>query len=464
MLKVPAQEFSAEKYPLSVSSKSAEPFFEDTLLTNLIWVMPAEEVCMNRKFWNACLGNLFEHYDAALFSFLSPFLAPLIFPSQDPLSALILTYAMIPLGMLARPFGSLVFGYIGDRYGRGNALFITLAGMGAVSFGIAFSPTYLQAGMAAPLIFCAGRILQNFFSAGETMGGAIFLLENSPEKKHDLLSGLYGSSTIGGILLASAGVSLITYWGEVASGWRILYLLGCVTAIFGCIARGQSSVQQVESAQRKRFFPSVIELIMVFNRHRKCLFFIIVAAGFGYANYIFALVLLNGFIPLVSDLTKAQMLHLNSLLLILDFCALPVFGYLSMKISREKVMLGASLCILLGAVPAFFVLKNATLFSVILVRIAFVLAGVAFVAPFHSWAQQLVPPKHRYAIISFGYAVGSQILGGPTAALSLWCYKQTGRVESVALYWMLLAVLGCVVMAMSHKSKMVSTEDLADQR
>ena len=136
------------------------------------------------RFWSACLGNLFEHYDTALFGFLSPFLAPLIFPKQDPLSALILTYAMIPLGMLARPIGSLVFGYIGDVYGRRKALFITLSVMAIVSVGIAFTPTYKQIGAVSPIIFGLSRVLQNFLSAGESMGGAIFLLENTHLKYH----------------------------------------------------------------------------------------------------------------------------------------------------------------------------------------------------------------------------------------------------------------------------------------
>lgn len=412
---------------------------------------------MNKNFWNACLGNFFEHYDAALFSFLSPFLAPLIFPNQDTISALILTYMMIPLGMFARPIGSLVFGYIGDRYGRGNALFITLVGMGVVSFGIAFSPTYLQAGIFAPVIFCAGRVFQNFFAAGETMGGAIFLLENSPEKKHDLVSGLYGASTIGGILLASAGVTVITFCGGITSGWRFLYLFGCVTAFFGCVMRKQSAEKHLDSVPQKHFFSSIVDLIKMFNSHRKCLLSISIVAGFGYANYIFALVFVNGFIPLVSNLTKAEMMGLNSLLLILDFCLLPVFGYLAMKISREKIMLGASICILLGAAPAFILLKGATLFIVIMVRIYFVLVGVAFFAPFHSWAQKLAPPRHRYSIISFGYAIGSQLLGGPTAALSLWSFKKTGMLASVAWYWMFLAVLSIVVIALSIKSKEKTT-------
>src|SRR5262249_38651761 len=106
------------------------------------------------QFWNTCFGNFFEHYDTALFGFLSPFLAPLIFPEKDPMTALILTYAMLPLGMLARPFGSLVFGYLGDVYGRKYALFLTLSGMAFISCCTALSPTYNQVGILAPILFC----------------------------------------------------------------------------------------------------------------------------------------------------------------------------------------------------------------------------------------------------------------------------------------------------------------------
>ena len=116
----------------------------------------------HKQLWNACFGNLFEHYDTALFAFLAPFLAPLIFPEQESVTALILVYAIYPIGMLTRPLGSLFFGYIGDTYGRGQALFLTLSGMALVSGCIALSPTYLQAGILAPLFFVLGRAVQNF--------------------------------------------------------------------------------------------------------------------------------------------------------------------------------------------------------------------------------------------------------------------------------------------------------------
>lgn len=390
------------------------------------------------QFWSICLGNFFEHFDTALFGFLASFLAPLIFPDHDLITALILTYGMIPLGMLARPVGALFFGYIGDIYGRQQALFISLAGMSFVSGCLAFSPTYQQGGVIAPLIFCIGRVLQNFFAAGEAMGGAIFLLEHAPKKKHDLLSSLFSASTIGGILLASASVSLLTYCQAISWGWRILYAFGCLTALFGCLIRWQAPMQTIQASLT--FKQSVLDQTKLLWVYRKEIFKIAITAGFSYANYSIAIVLMNGFIPLISSFTKAELINLNTSLLILDFCALPFFGWLSSKFSRKKIMIGALLSIILGGVPAFFLLEQASFFSIVIVRIFFVLCGVAFFAPFHAWTQELVPSPARYVIISFGYAIGSQLFGGPTTALSLWMFKQTGIVSSAVWYLVLLAV------------------------
>ena len=397
---------------------------------------------------SAWLGNLFEHYDTALFGFLSPFLAPLIFPKNDPLTALILTYAIIPLGMIARPIGALVFGYIGDVYGRRQALFFALAGMALVSCGIAFSPTYAQAGIWAPLIFCFGRMIQNFLAAGEIMGGAIYLLENTPQKQHDLLSGLYGASTIGGILLASAGVWLLSHYQIASTGWRGLYLFGGITAIFGCLIR-----HRLPQDNSVKFSHSVKSLGSVLWTHRKLLLLIAIGSGFSYANYSVSLVLLNGFLPLVSSFTKTQMMSINTALLLVDFCVLPLFGYIASKLSREKMMLATSLIVAVCVIPLFTLLHDATLMSVIFLRLCFVLFGVAFCAPFHAWAQELVPSAHRYAVISFGYALGSQALGAPTAAISLWCFKQTGMVSSVSWYWVSLAVASSLCIAWAMKTK-----------
>lgn len=396
------------------------------------------------QFWSACLGNLFEHYDTALFSFLTPFFAPLIFPDKEPMTALILTYAIIPLGMLARPLGSLVFGYIGDVYGRKYALFLTLAGMSLVSGCIAFTPTYSQIGILAPIIFCLGRALQNFLVAGETMGGAIFLLENSPANRHDLLSSLYNASTMGGHLLASFGVFLIGQYNFIDPGWRLLYLCGCITGLFGCLLRRSSPAVHASI----KFSKTITNIKNTLVMHRKALFSIIICSGFGTASYSVALVLMNGLLPMISTLTIEEVMRINTYLLVFDFLALPFFGWLASQMPRERLMLAASLGTVLLAIPLFLSLEGATLVGVITIRVALVILGVAFFAPFQAWAGQLVPADSRYAVISFGYAIGSQFLGSPTAALALWCFQKTGMVSSVVWYWMILGLAssGAIVM------------------
>jgi MHS family proline/betaine transporter-like MFS transporter len=391
--------------------------------------------------WSALLGNLFEHYDTALFGLLSPFFAPLFFPKQDPVSALILTYAIIPLGMLARPLGALVFGYVGDRHGRRFTLVLTLLGMSVLSGLIALCPTYSQAGIAAPLLLCLGRVLQNFLAGGEIIGGAVFVLEQTPEKRQDLLSSIYSASTMGGILLAAAGVSALCYWDLVDSWWRALYGIGCLTALFALVLRRQLSTEPVE-----RCSYSFSQIWKVFWECRQAVVPIVIVSGFSYATYSVSLVLMNGFVPLVSDLTKAQMMNVNTFLLIFDFAALPLFGWLAQRFSREKMMLAAAITATISALPLCMLLEGATLATVVAIRLCLVAIGVWLCAPFHAWSQKLVPAPHRYAAVSFSYAIGSQLLGGPTAAISLWLFQKTGLISSISWYWLFLAGLSTVAL------------------
>lgn len=389
------------------------------------------------------IGNLFEHYDTALFGLLSPFLAPALFPYQDPISALIFTYALIPLGMLARPLGSLLFGYIGDQYGRKQALFGALVGMACVSGCMAACPPFQTLGSLAPLLFFLGRVMQNFFAAGENMGGAICLLEQTDDGQQDLMSSFYSASTIGGILLAAAGVSLLCSLGILEEGWRLLYVVGCMTGCVGVVLRRQVPELKIKEIS----YPfSGAKLFSTFWIHRKALLQIALAAGFSYASYSVALVMINGFLPLISSVTQEQMAQLTTGFLVFDFCALPFFGFVAQKFSRQKVMAAAALSAAIGGVPLFILMEGGSFITILLVRLCLVLIGMGFSAPFHAWSQKLVPATDRYIVISLGYALGSQIIGAPTSAISLWFYGQTGSVASAGIYWVALALISTVVL------------------
>ncbi len=125
-----------------------------------------------------------------------------------------------------------------------------------------------------------------------------------------------------------------------------------------------------------------------------------ITTGFSYTSYTLSLVIMNGLIPLISAVSKTEMMHLNTLLLGLDFLLLPFFGLLAYRFSREKMMMLAGLAATLIGLPLFSMLKEASLIMIIMIRVILVIIGVWFSAPFHAWLQTLVPASQRYTLLS----------------------------------------------------------------
>lgn len=391
------------------------------------------------KVWGAFLGNFFEHYDTALFTALAPFIAHLFFPHESPLASLIYTYALIPLGMLARPLGALIFGQIGDQFNRETALFYSMGGMAIVSLLLACCPTYETAGVLGAVFLGLGRFFQNLFASGESMGGAIYILEKAPKERHNLLSSLFSMSTVGGILCASLAVTLLYFTSGVEEGWRALYLIGCATAICGMVLRRNPTEDSLEGSEQR--FKGPAQLLEILWSHKKVIGLIALASGFTYSTFTVGLVLMNGFIPLVTDFTKGEMIQLNVFLLGYMMLLLPFLGKLATRISRELLMTMTLTTVAIAAPFLFMFLETDNYYQIVAIRIILVTLGVAFSSSFHAWAQSLVPKKHRYLIISIAYALGTQVLGGPCSALSLWLYYTTGEAWVTSLYWVALSTI-----------------------
>ncbi len=396
------------------------------------------------------IGNFLEHYDNALFGLLAPFIAPLFFEEKDPITALILTYGMLPLGLITRPFGALFFGWIGDYFGRRQALVCSLLGMAAVTIGMGCLPLYKDIGIGAPLLLALGRMLQSFCASGELAGGAIFVLEHTPVAKRGFASSCYDASTVGGILFASALVTLLSTHGDMTQQWRYLFWAGGITALLGLFLRWKT-------IEGKEFLHATDDRsscgLRALMRYKGALFSMIVVSGFGYTTYSLAFTLMNGYVPLITSLSKIEVMQVNTALLLVDLCLLPCFGYLSTKVGKERLMLMAAICSVLGAIPLFSLLEGATLGIVVGVRLGIIVLALPFAAPYYAWAIEQVPPRHRYLLLSFGGALGSQLIGMPTSAVCIWLYKTLGWSWVPGLYLMLVGTAAAVVVYWSAMEK-----------
>lgn len=366
-----------------------------------------------RRYFAATFGNLLKYYDQSIYGCLVPFLAPLFFPHEDPIYSLLAGYALLPLGLIAKPLGAFIFGRLGDRLGRKISLSITLIGMGISTCAIGFLPTFAEAGWISPVLLSFLRLLQNFFAAGETPGGALFLLEETKLSKRGFVSSLYDASGILGALIAALASTLVA-----ETAWRSLFWLGGLSGMVGLILRKKSFVDK--------------PFISTYTKWTKSdwgkMLSIASVSGFIYANYYLLSTFLNGFLPLVSSISRKEALALNSLLLAVDFFLLPCFGWLSLKISQEKLIFAAVLAGALFSCPLFFLLEGATLWTAAFVRIALTTIGVCLSAPYHAWVLDHVPPDKRFSISAMASAIGGRLIGAPAPVIGLWLYHKTGWV------------------------------------
>ena len=236
-------------------------------------------------------------------------------------------------------------------------------------------------------------------------------------------------------MIASAGVSLLCFFGAIEWGWRLLYLIGGLTVFCGLILRRFVDYESGELMQKR----SWKECGSVLWGYRYALIQIALVSGLGYACYVMALILPNGLVPLITDHTKEEMSALNTIMLVFDFAIIPLFGWVAAKYSRERLMMVSAALMVITAIPLFALLPNASMALIIGVRSWLVILGVAFCAPFHAWDQDQIPVRDRFLVIAFGSALGSRLLGAPTAAISIWIFQQTKMITLVPIYWMVLA-------------------------
>ena len=125
------------------------------------------------------IGNVLEWFDFAVYGYFATEIGRQFFPRSDPTAQQLLAFAVFALGFLARPFGSLVLGRVGDRIGRRALLTLSIVLMGGATLIVGLLPTYQQVGVAAPILLIAMRVVQGFSLGGEFTGSMVYTTEQA---------------------------------------------------------------------------------------------------------------------------------------------------------------------------------------------------------------------------------------------------------------------------------------------
>ena len=225
------------------------PIFSTCLRIATFWISTTETTAevkrdmaifksMNREQKEAVgllqVGTFLEYFDLMLYVHMAVLLNELFFPKTDPHTAALLTAFAFCSTYVLRPFGALLFGWIGDSIGRKATVIITTMMMSICCVIMANLPTYAQIGITATLIVTLCRVLQGLSSMGEIIGAQVYLTEiTQPPAQYPAVAFIAVASSLGAVC-ALAVASLVTHCGF---NWRIAFWMGAGIAVVGSIAR-----------------------------------------------------------------------------------------------------------------------------------------------------------------------------------------------------------------------------------
>lgn len=180
------------------------------------------------------IGTFLEYFDLMIYVHMAVLLNELFFPKADPHTTTIYSALAFCSTYVLRPFGALVFGWIGDNIGRKATVIITTFMMAFSCIIIATLPTYEQIGITATYIISICRIIQSLSSLGEIMGTQVYLTElTKPPLRYFVVALILSVADLGG-MSALAIASFTTIHGF---NWRIVFLVGAVISTIGIVAR-----------------------------------------------------------------------------------------------------------------------------------------------------------------------------------------------------------------------------------
>lgn len=393
----------------------------------------------------ACFGNFIEYYDFVVYGYFATVIAQLFFPSSDPTASLLLTFAAFAVSYAARPLGAIIFGRLGDRYGRKAPLTVAILLIATCTTAIGLMPTYETIGVAAPVLLTLARLLQGISVGGEYGGALSFIAEYAPTNRRSFYTG-WQTFTIGLALLVGSAVAAsltvaLSPDALLAWGWRIPFLAGLPLGFVGLYMRLKLEETPHFKMVKEQVHREKISLKTSMRREWKpfliAMGLITTPALCVYIYFIYSPTYLRAVMHYAP--AEAQQANLISLIF---YCALiPLFAYLGDRLGRRPMLLAGAIGVTVVTYPAFLLLQTG--------NIAWATIGLCimalFFAPISAVAlasiAEIFPTTFRYTGVSLSLNIPVTLLGGTAPLLATALIGATQNASAPAL----LVIAGGVV-------------------
>lgn len=373
------------------------------------------------------IGTTLEWYDVMIYAQAAAIIFPaLFFPEVGPAIGTIAAFATYGVGYLARPLGAVIFGHIGDRYGRKVALVSTLLLMGGATTLIGVLPTFASVGFFAPLMLMVLRLLQGLGAGAEYAGAFVMIGEMAPTKKRGYWSSIPGIGIYAGVVLSALVATTVFSASEewVASfGWRIPFLVSILLVIVGLFFRMRISESPVYAKLEQERAVRSLPFAEVFRKTPKRLFLaVLLTAPIGW----------NSYVSLTYSISYAKQIGYDSSTAILGtlvasvlaIILVPITGWLTDNVGRRPIYIGICVVGMVTAYPFFLLLQSGSIIALYCAHILMVFGVYIITGAQAAYLTELFPAEFRYTGVALSREISTALLAAPApaaaAALYLW--------------------------------------------
>jgi metabolite-proton symporter len=411
----------------------------------------AERPAAGRLATASIVGTTLEYYDFAVYNMLAALVFHrLFFPSFDPLSGTLLAFSTFAVGYLSRPVGGLIFGHLGDRYGRRFVLVATLLLMGVTTALMGLLPTYTTAGVASPILLVVLRFVQGAALGGEWAGAVLLSVEHGDPLRRGRNASWAQMGPSLGTLLATGSIALITALLSPEAflewGWRLPFFASVVLVAFGLWIRigvdETPMFKQIEQQHRKAQAP----ISEVFRGHWRSL---LIGGGVRIGPdvlYSLSVAFSLSYLTTVLGVTRTLALTALSIGGAVNAFTIPLFGGLSDRLGRRAVYGAGAVLGLLWMFAFFPLLETKQPAAIVLAIVVALTVHAMMYGPQAAFIAEQFPTRVRYAGASLAYTLAGIVGGGIAPMVSTALLQSFATTLAVSSYAAVALLITCLVL------------------